>query len=897
MAKVRLNRKVAVILLGVAVAGGAGIATAHRVQKRIGIENAREVGLQATADGDWERAAGNLKYYLDAEPNDVEALRACATAVLDGYNSRAEAYELLERALKMDPTSSVIRQQQVSLALSLGWTEPASSHIAVLLNRAGDDAEVQYLAGRCEEAAGRSSEAFAFYTQAAKLDPLHVEANRKLLLALAGVPEQTARVEAIATRLMESGDESIQTLTALAKYHTQRQQFDTAYELICRAADAGPLDHESLLLGTRLATRQAAEELAAGRTERALKLVAFWHPQLETAIESQPDATWADVSLAMLQRSAGQHEAALQSLRRVITRVPGQLDLQFQLAWQLLEPGRLNEAEEVVASMPQSPDGEKYRHLLTGLVAAQKQQWADAREKLQLAIETGVDPAVVEIEVRLQHAACCMQADDWPAAETAFVKLLQKYPGHRLAGISLAFCRLARGDYQQAVLDLRRVDGLKILLSGSTDDLSSSAAATALRFQLPTHSILKTLAVSGRRREQAFLTSLLAVCRGEFETAHKVLAEADDAAPDERLFDLVSLSSTGRTVSVDELQSVVAADPEDSRAISALFAAWAHQGEPRQIDGFVRANLTDLNSDVWLQRALVLATACSNSSRMLAAAHPDLGRSLSTYAETLFRKGTELDPSTSWQLVSFLAAHGQREEALTLCRSAWATNPGRIARLWLTQAQSHSDPAAELQVLEQHIKQSLRPDSVDSPASRPGVPEPSPATVDRDSEIPLRLVLGDLSLMTLRYAQAEAEYGRVVELDPSSATAANNLAWLLAMQGHSLDRALELISHAIAVEGRSSNLLDTRACVRLARDEASDALADLNEAASQAKSADIEFHRAVAFQRLGQKQAAVECLQRAGQLGFDLHQRPPLEHPMCLELRDLWAELVATNLP
>ena len=132
---------------------------------------------------------------------------------------------------------------------------------------------------------------------------------------------------------------------------------------------------------------------------------------------------------------------------------------------------------------------------------------------------------------------------------------------------------------------------------------------------------------------------------------------------------------------------------------------------------------------------------------------------------------------------------------------------------------------------------------------------------------------------------------------PDNATAANNLAWLWAMQGHDLDRALRLVSHAMDVDGRSANLLDTRACVYLARDEAGDALTDLNEAASQAKSADVEFHRAVAFQRLGQKQAAVECLQRAGKLGFDLHQRPPLEHPMCLELRDLWAELVATNLP
>ncbi len=50
--KARFNRKLAVILLLVVVVGGVGVAAAHRVQKRIGIENARQVGMQAASDGD-----------------------------------------------------------------------------------------------------------------------------------------------------------------------------------------------------------------------------------------------------------------------------------------------------------------------------------------------------------------------------------------------------------------------------------------------------------------------------------------------------------------------------------------------------------------------------------------------------------------------------------------------------------------------------------------------------------------------------------------------------------------------------------------------------------------------------------------------------------------------------
>ena len=889
--KARLNRKLAVILLLVVVVGGVGVAAAHRVQKRIGIENARQVGMQAASDGDWERAVGNLKYYLNAEPADVEALKTCATAMVDGYGSRAEAYEFLERALEVRPADADARKQQVELALALGWNEPGRTHVAKLLQQESDDADVLYLAGKCDEATGQNAEAVSFYEQATKVDPLHVRANQRLAFFYAATPENAAKADLAIARLKESGDESAETLKTLAEYHTRKQQFDSAYSLICRAAEAAGTDNATLLLGARLATRKASEELSAGQSQTAAETAGLWQPRLESAIRTQPEATWPDMSLVMLQRASGQEEAALKSLRGVIERVPEQLELQFQLAWQLIELKRIDEAEQEISRLPDGETGTKYRRLLQGLVAVQRQDWDSAQAALLECIEAGVEPAVAELEVMLQHVSCCVQLGDWKAVTSACERLLTKYPGHRLARIMLALSRLANGEYHQAVLDLRQVDGLHVLLSGSFDTTTGRATFSSLRFQLPTDAVLKALDGPDRQRERVFLSALVAVCRGEMQAAQAQLTSLGESALEERLFDLVSVSSNRRAVSIDELQSVVDVDPEDSRAISALFAAWANEGSSAKIDAFVRERLSNLRSETWTQRAIVLGTACSNSSRMLAAAHPQLGTSLSKYAETLFRKAAEIDASTSWQLVSFLVAHGQGDEALKLCRRAWSTNPGMIARLWMTQAQAHADPTSELQELTRRIAQTLQPPTGPLP------PADAAASVSPKNEVQLRLVLGDLSLMGLRYAQAEAEYGRVLQIDADNVTAANNLAWLLAMRGHDLDRALDLATHAMAIDGRSANLLDTRACAYLARREEQLALDDLNEAARQARIADVEFHRAVAFNRLGQKVVAAECLRRAGDLGFDLHQRPPLEHAMCLELRDLWSELVAAHSP
>ncbi|MFB3814380.1 MAG: tetratricopeptide repeat protein [Terriglobales bacterium] len=107
---------------------------------------------------------------------------------------------------------------------------------------------------------------------------------------------------------------------------------------------------------------------------------------------------------------------------------------------------------------------------------------------------------------------------------------------------------------------------------------------------------------------------------------------------------------------------------------------------------------------------------------------------------------------------------------------------------------------------------------------------------------------------------AIAQYESAVRAGDQTGVAANNLAWLYAQQGTSLDRALELAEKARAQAPENPAVLDTVGVVRLRRREYSEAISVLKNAAALASKpenstpqllAEIRRHLAEAYLRAG----------------------------------------------
>jgi putative PEP-CTERM system TPR-repeat lipoprotein len=131
----------------------------------------------------------------------------------------------------------------------------------------------------------------------------------------------------------------------------------------------------------------------------------------------------------------------------------------------------------------------------------------------------------------------------------------------------------------------------------------------------------------------------------------------------------------------------------------------------------------------------------------------------------------------------------------------------------------------------------------------------------------IRSVLAGFYLDQRKYDSAVAEYSRLVAERPADPAALNNLAWLYQRQGD-LAKARELAERAFAAAPAAAQIDDTLGWILVAQGEADKAITYLSAANSAApRNPDIQYHLAVALQRVGRPadaQAMLETLLGSG---------------------------------
>jgi len=139
--------------------------------------------------------------------------------------------------------------------------------------------------------------------------------------------------------------------------------------------------------------------------------------------------------------------------------------------------------------------------------------------------------------------------------------------------------------------------------------------------------------------------------------------------------------------------------------------------------------------------------------------------------------------------------------------------------------------------------------------------------------VPSLLLLGDLSYRTKDYASAESAFTQVSRLDPKNGDACNNLAWVYIQMGSKLEKARELINHALIVTpDHRPYYLDTLGVLLLKLGNAGDAIAALNESLSTLPKdrrdllAEAQGHLAEAYKATGEEVKYQEALQRQREL-------------------------------
>ena len=103
---------------------------------------------------------------------------------------------------------------------------------------------------------------------------------------------------------------------------------------------------------------------------------------------------------------------------------------------------------------------------------------------------------------------------------------------------------------------------------------------------------------------------------------------------------------------------------------------------------------------------------------------------------------------------------------------------------------------------------------------------------------------------------------RAIRLDPDNPSLLNNLGYLYAEHGINLDESIRLLRRAVNLAPRDGMILDSLGWAYYQKGEWSQALPLLEEAADLAHDAEIHYHLAVLYRRLGRREEALEQLRQ-----------------------------------
>ena len=147
--------------------------------------------------------------------------------------------------------------------------------------------------------------------------------------------------------------------------------------------------------------------------------------------------------------------------------------------------------------------------------------------------------------------------------------------------------------------------------------------------------------------------------------------------------------------------------------------------------------------------------------------------------------------------------------------------------------------------------------------------------------IALLMIDAEFYEITGDYERAINKYDKILARDDldrtSRAAAMNNLGFLLGLVGERLDEADQLITQAIEIYGPISDILDTRAVVRMVNKNYEGAVEDMKLATAFEADPVKYYHLARANMLAGDSKAALEAWESATELGIEKGKVPTAE--------------------
>ena len=372
-----LNVRLAVILLVIMVAGGAGLYFIRYIQQyrnafffldqaniaKQDAENAKKEKKTEEQAKALQTQLKNLSWYLSFRSNDLDVTEELgllyADNIIDGttFNHAFfnQAKGLLDKVVREDPTRNTARRKLIDLQI-LGRTfTDALEHINYLLKESPDNPELLQLLGQCQEATREYEKAQQSYEKAIEYSPKQIDTYQQLANLLRQNLEKPKEAYACMQNLVKNNPDSAKAYIYLGTYWVSMDQEEAkkatanydidpreealkaAEKAVELAPDVSPEDKDAFLLNQDALLLAARCSLASNKLEQARKYT-------EHNLEVHKDSPVIYTTLADIIVRGGERQKAIEVLDQGLKETKNSPHILWYKANYLIDLRNLDEA-------------------------------------------------------------------------------------------------------------------------------------------------------------------------------------------------------------------------------------------------------------------------------------------------------------------------------------------------------------------------------------------------------------------------------------------------------------------------------------------------------------------------------------------------------------------------
>ncbi|HWB83639.1 MAG TPA: tetratricopeptide repeat protein [Bryobacteraceae bacterium] len=543
-----------------------------------------------------------------------------------------------------------------------------------------------------------------------------------------------------------------------------------------------------------------------------------------------------------------------------------------------IQSGRLRDAvTEAQDLIKQNPDNLQAHRMLGRIytrMIGDTQQGRINEEMLRRATEqyqqiTQKDPSDAESWVILGRLD--RVANDSPGAENAFNQALKADPKNGDALVGLAMMYMDQGDSKRAI------DKLKSATDQNPDEQTLAALAKAYRdtrdYKDAAETMKRALAIdpSDDRLQRMLAEDLLA--SNQYDDALKIYQglASDDPQDAESLFRMAEIYRVRREFdkAQDALTKAKAADPDNLDIRDEEVKLLEAQGKDKEAITALKSLLTDT------ERKTYSPAQTANRAMFL----QELGalyRNAGQYQQAVdtFRQISVLDsdssPRVSVMIIDTYRAAKDYDNAKREADAAVQKYPQdrmvHLAHASLLADMGNIDQAAtEVRGLldgKNDVQTQLALAEVYEKGKRftdmgKALDDAAKLSPSKDDEETIHFMRGAMHERLKKYDAAEAEFRKVLEIDPDNAGAMNYLGYMLADRDVRLDEAYGLIKKALDLDPQNGAYMDSLGWVYFRQDKLNEAEDLLVRALEREQDPTVHDHLGDVYLKLGKTKDAI----------------------------------------